>query len=126
MGSISYTYAKVAIQFPPRFVGGIKRKGDRRISKLESKRGHGGGKGRVHRQVHGSCSGHHYGSNRHDPDNEWFHGVNCSDFRRRFSGEEFQKAGIDGCLYILNKIKSDKDTRYIQKVQKGRETMGRS
>ena len=51
--------------------------------------------------------------------------MDCSDFRRRFSGEEFDKAGSDGCLYVFNKHKSDKDTRHIQKVQQGRKYDGK-
>ena len=42
-----------------------------------------------------------------------------SNFRKRLSGEEFDKAGSDGRLYVFKKYKSDKDTRHIQKVQKG-------
>ena len=38
--------AKVAIQFPPRSGGGIKRKGDRRISMLDSNIVRDGGRGR--------------------------------------------------------------------------------
>ena len=33
LGSVSYMFIKVAIQLPPRSGGGIKSKGDRRISK---------------------------------------------------------------------------------------------
>ena len=56
---------------------------------------------------------------RNNPSNGWFQGEDCSDFRRRFSGKEFDKAGIDGPIYVFNKRKSDKDTRQIQKVQQG-------
>ena len=45
--------------------------------------------------------------------------MDCSDFRRRFSGEEFDRGGSDGRLYVFNKCKSDKDTRHTQKVQQG-------
>ena len=113
LGFVSYMSAKVAIQFPSRSGGGNNIKGDRRISKFDSKRGRGGGRGRGCGWGRGGCGGHHSGSNRHDPANGWFHGVECSDFRRRFSGEEFDKAGSDGCMYVFNKHKSDKDTLYI-------------
>ena len=43
--------------------------------------------------------------------------MDCSDFRRLFSGEEVNKAGSDGRLYVFNNQKIDKDTRHIQKVQ---------
>ena len=117
LGSVSYMSAKVAIQFPPRSGVWIKRKGDLRISKFDSKRGRGGGRGRGHGRGCGGCVVHHSGSNRYNPANVWFHGVDCSDFRRCFSGKEFVKAGNDGSLYLFNKRKSDKDTRHIQKVQ---------
>ena len=45
--------------------------------------------------------------------------MDFSDFRRGLSGEEFDKAGSDGRLYVFNKRKSDKDTRNIQKIQQG-------
>ena len=45
--------------------------------------------------------------------------MDCSDFRRRFSGEEFYKSGSNGRLYVFNERKSDKDTRHIHKVQQG-------
>ena len=66
LGSVSYMSAKAAIQFPPRLVGGSKRKGDYRISKFDSKRGRSGGRGRGHGRGRG---GHHSGSNKNDPDN---------------------------------------------------------
>ena len=80
-------YAKVTVQFPPRLGGGIKRKGDWRISKFYSKIGRGGGIVRGRGQVCGGCGGHHSGYNRHNPAISWFHGVDFSDFRSRFSGE---------------------------------------
>ena len=46
-----------------------------------------------------------------------FYGVDCCDFRRRFYVKEFDKAGSDGRLYVVNNCKSDKDTCHIQKVQ---------
>ena len=55
----------------------------------------------------------------HDPTNGWFHGVECFDFRKRLSGEEFDKVVSDGRLYIFNKGKSDKEILHIQKVQQG-------
>ena len=80
--SASYMYIKVEIQLPPRLGGGIKRKGDRRISKFDSKKGRGGDIRRGHGKELGNRSGHNSGSNRHNPANGWFHGVDCSDFRR--------------------------------------------
>ena len=87
MGYISYMLAKVAIEFHPRSGGGIKRKGDRKISKFDSKRICGGGRGRGHGQGCGGRGGHHSVSNRHNPANGWFHGVDCSEFRRSLSRE---------------------------------------
>ena len=60
-----------------------------------------------------------------EPENGWFHGVHCSDFRRRLSGKEFDKDGSDGRIYVFNNRKSDKDTRHIQKVQQGEEYDGK-
>ena len=74
LGYVSYMYSKVAIQFPPRSGGGIKRKGGRMISKFDSKRGCSGGIGRGRGQGRGSRGGHHSVSNRHNPTNGWFHG----------------------------------------------------
>ena len=120
LGSVSYMSAKVEIQFLPRLGGGRNRKDDYRIYKLYSNRRRGRGRGRGHRQVRGGRNGHHSGSNRNDPDNGWFHGVDCSDFRRRFYGESFDKSGSDGRMCGLNKRKSDKETRHIHKVQQVR------
>ena len=125
LGSVSYMSAKVAIQFPSRSGGGNNIKGDRRISKFDSKRGRGGGREKSRRWGRGGNGGNHYGSNRNDPANGWFHGVDCYNFRRSFSGEEFDKAGSDGCLYLFNKRKSDKDTRHIHKVQQDRKDYGK-
>ena len=125
LGSVSYMSAQVAIQFPPRSGGGNKCKGDCRISKFNSKRGLGGGRGRGRGQGRGGCGGYHSGSNTHDPDNGWVHGVECSDFRRRFSDKKMDKYGSYGRLYIFNKRKSDKDTRQIQKVHQGRKYDGK-
>ena len=75
MGSVSYISSKVAIQLPPRSGGGIKRKGDRRVSKFDSKKGSGISRGRGCGRGRGGRGGHHSGSNRHDPANDWFHGV---------------------------------------------------
>ena len=61
LGSVSYMSAKVEIQFPPRSGGGIKRKGDRRISKFNSNIGCGGNRGRVRGRVRGGRGGHHSG-----------------------------------------------------------------
>ena len=90
-----------------------------RISKLDSKRERGGIRGRGHRRGCGGPGGHHSVSDKHNPAKGWFHGVDCSDFRRLFSGEEVNKAGSDGRLYVFNNQKIDKDTRHIQKVQHG-------
>ena len=87
MGSLSYMDAKVEIQFPPSSGEEGKRKGDHRISKFDSKRGCGGDRGRDSGQERGGLGGHHYVSDKHDPDNGWFHGVDYSDSRWRFSGE---------------------------------------
>ena len=51
--------------------------------------------------------------------------MNCSDFGRCFYGEEFDKAGSDGHLYVFIKRKSDKDTCHIQKVQQGKKYYGK-
>ena len=110
VGSVSYMSVKVAIQFSPRSEGGGKRKSYRRISKFDSKRGRCGSRGRGCRRVRGGCSVHHSSSDKHDPGNGWFHGLDCSDFRRHFSGKYFDKSGSDGCLYVFNKCKSDKYT----------------
>ena len=75
LGFVSYLSAKVAIQFPSRSGGGIKIKGDRRISKFDSKRGRGGGREKSRRWGRGGNGGNHYGSNRNDPVTGWFHGV---------------------------------------------------
>ena len=109
--------SKVEIQFPPRSKGGRNHKGDSRISKFDSKGVCNGGRLRGRRRGRGGRGGHHSSFKRHGPSNGWFHGVECSDFRRRFSGEEFYKAGINGRLYLFNKCNSDKDTCHIQKVQ---------
>ena len=69
LGSVSYMSSKVEIQFFPRSVGGIKRKGDRRISKFDSKRGRDGGRGGGRGRGRGGRGGHHSGSKSHDPDN---------------------------------------------------------
>ena len=125
LGSVSYMSAKVEIKFPPRWVGGIKHKGNCRISEFDSKRGSGGVRERGRGRVHGGRGGHRSGSNSHDPDNGWFHGVDCSDFRRRFSGKEFDKAGSNGRLFVLNRRKSDKDTHHTQKVKQGGNDYGK-
>ena len=122
LGYVFYMSAKVEIQFPPRSGGGIKRKSDRRISKLDSKRGFGDGRGRSHGQ---GCGGHHYVSNMYYSVNGWFHGVDCSDFRRCFFGKEFDKVGSDGSLYEFSKRKSEKKTRHINKFQQGGKYDGR-
>ena len=119
LGSESYMPTKVVIQFRTRSGGESKCMDDRRISKLESNRGHSGGRGRGRGQGFGGCGSHHTGYNSHDPDNVWFCVVNCCEFRRRFSGEEFYKARSDGHLYVFNKRKIDKDTRHIHKVHRG-------
>ena len=106
-------YAKVEIQFPPWSGGGIKLKGDRRIFKLDSNRGRVGVRERGRGRGRGDRGDHHSVYNRHDPSNGWFKGVECSDFRRRFSGEEFDKPGSNGRLYLFKKCKSDKETRHI-------------
>ena len=87
LGSVSYMYVKMVIQFLTRLGGGIKSKVDHRIFKLDSKRGCGGGRGRGNGRGRGVRGDHHYISNSLDPANVWFHGVDCSDFRRRFYGE---------------------------------------
>ena len=69
IGFISYMYSKVEIQLPPRLREGIKRKGDHRISKLDSKRGCGGGRGIGRGQGRGGHGGHHSGSNMNYPAN---------------------------------------------------------
>ena len=109
----------VEIQFLPRSVGGSKRKGDLRISKFDSKRRHGGGRVRGHGQGCGGRGAHHSSSNRHDPYNGWFHGLGLLRLQGRFSGEEFDKAGRNGRLYLFNKGNSDKDTCHTQNVQQG-------
>ena len=119
LGSVSYMSDKVEIQFPQRSRGRIMRKGYCRISKFDSKRGCGGGIGRGRGRECGGCGGYPSGSNRHDPANGWFHGVDCSNFRSRFTGKAFYKAGSDACMYVFNKRKSDKDTHHIQKVHQG-------
>ena len=75
LGSVYYMSEKVKIQFPPRLGGGNKRKGGRRISKFDSNIGRGGGRGRGRGWGRGVCGGHHSGSNKHNPDNGWFHVV---------------------------------------------------
>ena len=125
LGSIYCMSAKVAIQFPSRSGGGSKRKGDHRISKFDSKRGSVGIIRRGRSQGCGGHGGHHAGSNRHDPTNGWFHGVECSDFRRSFFGKEFDKAWKDGRLYVFKNHISDKDTRYNKKVQQGGKDYGK-
>ena len=69
LGSVSYMSAKVVIQFSPTPGGGIKLKGDSRISKFDSKRRRSGGRGRGCRRGRGSHRGHDYKSNRNDPAN---------------------------------------------------------
>ena len=123
--SVSYMFTKVAIQFPPRSGVGSNQKGDSRISKIDPKRGCGGGRGRGCGWGRGGCVGHNPVSERHDPDYGWFHVVDCSNSRKRFYGEEFDKAGSDGRLYVFDKRKSDKDILHIQKVQQGRKYYGK-
>ena len=125
MVSVSYMSAKMEIQFPPRSGVGIKHKVDIRISKFDSKIGCGRGRGKVRGRGSGSRGSHHSRSNRHDPAYGWFHGVDCSDFRRRFSGKEFDKAGSNGRLFVLNRRKSDKDTHHTQKVKQGGNDYGK-
>ena len=59
MGSVSYIFSKVAIQLPPWSGGGIKRKGDRRISKFDSKIGSGISRGKGRGRGRGGRGGHH-------------------------------------------------------------------
>ena len=122
---VSYMSSKVAMQFPPRSGGGGKHKFDLRISKLDSNRRCGGGRVGFCSQVRGGHGIHHSVSDKHDPANGWFHGVDCSKFRRCLSGEESDKARSNGCLYVFNKRNSDNDTRHIQKVKQCRNDDGR-
>ena len=69
MGSISYISAKVAIQFPPRSIGGSKRKGYCRISKFDYKIRRDIGRVRGRGQGRGRPGDHHYSCDRHDPVN---------------------------------------------------------
>ena len=126
LASVSYMSANVEIQFPPRSGGGSKCKGDRRISKFDSKRRRGGSRGRGRGQGCGSRSGHHYGSNWHDKVNGWFHGVDCSDFRRRFSGEDFYKNGSDGRIYVKKSARVTGTPTTFRRFSKGGKMMGRS
>ena len=89
------------------------------ISKFNSKRERDSARGRGHGRGRGGRDGHHFGSDKHDSANGSFHGVDSSNFGRRFSGENVNKDGSNGRMYDFNKRKSDKDTRHIQKVQHG-------
>ena len=86
LGFVFYMSVKVAIQLPPSSGVWSNLKGDCRVSKFYSKRGRWGGRGRCRGRVRGVYGGNHSGSDRHDPSNRWFHVVDCSDFRRSFSG----------------------------------------
>ena len=51
--------------------------------------------------------------------------MDYSDFMRHLSGEEFEKAGSDGRMYVFKNLKSDKDTLHIHTVQEGEKDDGK-
>lgn len=115
--AVSHMSTKIAKVFPARYSAGTKRKdfSGRRISEANRGRGRGrgrfdgrGGRGRGGRGGRGSPP-------RHEPDNGWFHGVDCNNPSRKLSQADYNKIGSAGRAYLFEARQKNR-TRNVEEL----------
>lgn len=121
--AVSYMSAKLSIVFPPKTSGTKRKDGPRRISEVGHNRGRGRGRGRGGRGGRGRGRGGRGGrGGRHNHNYGWFNGVDCTNPKRNFSEEEWEKMGQEGRKHVRNaRHESNDDDRNVSQAKVGHE-----
>ena len=126
--AVSYMATKIAIQFPPRSSGHKRKQYDRKASEAKTggrgrggrggRFGRGGGRGRGRGgRGRGGRGGRGQGG-RHDPQNNFYNGVDCSNHKRFFSEEEMTRMGREGRDFIFEKREADGGRRQVNAIER--------